>query len=632
MSNKRTTRAVREIRTEHDIELLERTPYEELITSKSVYDVFRTNASLHGERPALTVLSTADPADVATAYSHRALFEEITRAANMFAELEVSAQRPAAILSRTHGRLPSILWGAETAGVVSCVNYLLSAEVIAALLEVENACVLICPGPELDSELWAKAQDVARHSPFLETILVMGGAPADGGERVLDLEPRMDAQPGDRLVGCSEPGWHDRAALFHTGGTTGLPKLVPQTHLNQIHAAWCFAQLFELSETDVGLNGFPLFHVGGTSTVGMSILAAAGHVVMLSPVGFRNPDVMKNIWRLVEHYRATVLGGVPTSIGAMTEVPVDGCDISSLRFVLTGGATLPRAVAERFERHTAVPLLEQYGMTESVATITTTPLHGKHVRGSVGIRGPFGEIRIRTRRGDDWQDCEPGEVGVVTTSGPQIVAGYLDPRHTAEGFTRDGALITGDLGYVDEAGYLFLTGRQKDLIIRSGHNIDPASIEEVANAHPAVSLSAAVGMPDEYAGEVPVVFVSQVPGRTVEVAELREFIDARIHEPPARPRHVFVLEEIPVTGVGKIFKPTLRAMAAKHKLQQLLAALDDRLEIRRIESIGSGDKRFRVELAADYPQAEQQRLESELATALAALPIEVEVEWHQASP
>ena len=201
-------------------------------------------------------------------------------------------------------------------------------EVIAALREAENARVLVCPGAELDSELWSKARAVARGMPSLEAVLVIGNPPAESDKRFLNLDDEMNAHSGDRLVGVKEPGWHDRAALFHTGGTTGVSKLVPQTYLNQINAAWSLAQLFDLSETDVALNGFPLFHVGGTTTIGLSVLAAAGRDVILTQSGSRNPEVLSNIWRLVEFYQATELGVVPTSIGSMTEVLTADCDVS----------------------------------------------------------------------------------------------------------------------------------------------------------------------------------------------------------------------------------------------------------------------------------------------------------------
>src|SRR5690606_10258322 len=432
-------------------------------------------------------------------------------------------------------------------------------------------------------------------------------------------------QPHDRLLCPGLPDSDDIAALFHTGGTTGLPKLVPQTHGNQIHAAWSLAQMFALSEQDVCLNGFPWFHVGGTSTLGLSSLSAAGHQIILSPAGFRDTSVVQNIWRLVEHFGATVLGGVPTAIGSMSEVPTDGHDLSTLRFVMTGGSTLPTAIAKRFEQRTGVPLIEQYGMTETVAAIATTPVHGKHVRGSVGLRCPYSEIAIRRPdAGGHYVDCARGEVGLVMVRGPQVFKGYLEPAHNKGAFTPDGSFITGDLGYLDEEGYLFLSGREKDLIIRSGHNIDPSSIEEVANSHPAVALSAAVGMPDEYAGEVPVVFVAPLPGQQLDIGELMDFIALRIHEPPAKPRQVFVIDEIPVTAVGKVFKPQLRELAAKHKLRDVVGEFSDALELVEIVAVDGAPESFEVRVRPTG-QAESAPAMEALTRALGELPVRVQL-------
>jgi len=571
MTTPKTTRATTTIRTVQDIEALEQQVYETLIPSRNLYEVLAANAALHGDRPALTVLRSADPGEPAATRTHTQLLADVTRAANLFSRLGAERGTVISLLSRTHPEIPALIWGAEVAGVANCINYLLSADVIATLLNAEKAEILVCSGPDLDTEIWKKVQAVVAATPSLRTVLVIGEVPETLDRSVY----RSFAEEWQRVDGDSLqfalPGPDDRAALFHTGGTTGVPKLVPQTHRNQIHAAWCLSQAFDLSETDVGLNGFPLFHVGGTSTVGLSVLAAAGHLVMLSPDGFRNPGIVKNIWALVEHYGATVMGGVPTTIGAIADVPVAGRDLSTLRFVLTGGASLTRSDARRFEQCAGVPLLEQYGMTETVAAIAATPLHGAHVRGSVGLRGPFSVLKVRPLgQENEHVDCPPGEIGSVLVKGAQVVAGYLDPAHTREAFTDDGFLVTGDVGYLDDNQYLHLTGREKDLIIRSGHNIDPLAIEEVANAHPDVLVSAAVGMPDDYAGEVPVIFLAVSDPEHFDLASFHQYMKDHVHEPPAKPKHVFVLDEIPVTGVGKIFKPKLRELAAEH--QQRLAA------------------------------------------------------------
>lgn len=622
-----TTRSILKVVTEDDLRQIEALPYEERVPWQSIYDVFQATASLFGDRPALTVLGEDPLKDTPYCITHQQLLGGVTQAANMYAALGAKRQSVIALLSRSHNLIPALLWGAEVAAIASCVNYLLTPRVIASLLDAEQADFLVCPGPSLDPELWAKAKEVLQHTKRIKTVLILGGdAPSSlEGRDCFQVETLL-AQQSDSVLSIETlPQQHDIAALFHTGGTTGTPKLVPQTHLNQIHAAWSLAQSFDLTEQDVSLNGFPLFHVGGTTTIGMSVLATGGHVVILSPSGLRNPLVVRDIWKLVERYQATFIGGVPTSIGSMSEVPVDGHQISSVRFAFTGGASLPSAVGQRFETRTNIPLLEQYGMTESVAAIAATPLHGKHKRGSVGLRSPFSSIEILDFDPDTgWQVCEQGQVGSVVIKGPQIVAGYLNPDHNKGTFMPDGGLITGDIGYLDEDGYLFLTGREKDLIIRSGHNIDPIAIEEVVNAHPNVAVSAAVGMPDEYAGEIPVVFIELIANTSVQNDALQAYIKQHIIEPPARPRHVFVIDTIPVTAVGKIFKPALRDLAVKHKLHMLVEELCASATVVDVSSLSEDQE---VTLSLQAHQQAQHVEDEKLTLALSKLPIKVKLEW-----
>ena len=168
------------------------------------------------------------------------------------------------------------------------------------------------------------------------------------------------------------------------------------------------------------------------------------------------------------------------------------------------------------------------------------------------------------------RDLPPGEHGMVLFKSPNLFSGFIDADDTARAFTGDGWLATGDLGWIDADGRLNLTGRSKDLIIRSGHNIDPKTIEDALGAHPAVQLCAAVGAPDAYAGELPVAFATLRPGAVVTEAELLDFTAARVDEAPARPRAVTIIPNMPMTNVGKIYKPELRQRAACAVAQALV--------------------------------------------------------------
>jgi fatty-acyl-CoA synthase len=564
----KTTRPVLDVRTIDDIVAIESRPYDKLVTAQNLHDLFLATAHHVGNRKALTVLRSPNPADIGSSLTHAQLLAEVTRAANLFRSLGLAPGRGvAAFLSPTLPELPVLVLAAQVAGVASTLNYLLSRDAIVDLLAAEMATVLVIPSRHLDETCWTKAEGLLVDVATLERVIVVGGGEEDDlPAGYVGLEKALSSHRCDSLIFEPSSDRDTVCALFHTGGTTGRPKLVQLTHGNQIHAAFGFAQVFAYNETDTVINGFPFFHVGGTMTVGLSVLAAGGHVVVPSPYALRPPSVVENYWPIVEHFRATVIGGVPTSIAALTNSFPKGCDVTSVRMAGTGGAVLPREIGARFEATTDIRLFETYGMTETAAAIAFNPGRGEPVAGSVGFRAPFSRTRI-VRLGSDDVLCAPGESGLVQVKGRQVFPGYVDPAHNIGTLSPDGWLTTGDVGYLTEDERLVLTGREKDLIVRSGHNIDPAAIEDVANSFEGVHISAAVGMPDQYAGEVPALFVVPVPGASIDVDALKAFLEARVHEPPARPRAVLVIDALPVTAVGKIFKPDLRDRAIGEKVR-----------------------------------------------------------------
>jgi fatty-acyl-CoA synthase len=565
----KTTRPVRTVRSIADIVAIEAHPYDELVTARNLYDVFRATALHVPDRPALTVLRSENPNDVGLALTHRQLLAEITRAANLFHSLHISPRGGVvAFLAPTLPQLPTLLLGAQVAGIASTLNYLLSADALADLLDAQRASVLVVPDRSLDETCWTKAESLRERVASLREVLVIGAAAGHRG-----LDEALRAQRADALDFEPALDRNTVCALFHTGGTTGRPKLVQLTHGNQIHAAFGFAQVFGYDEHDVIVNGFPFFHVGGTITAGLSVLSAGGHVVVPSPYALRPPAVVQGYWKIVQRFGATTVSGVPTSIAALTNSWPPGADLARVRMAVTGGAVLPKAVGSRFEQVTGIKLFETYGMTESAAAIAFNPGRGKPLAGSVGFRAPYSETRIVSLDAAHPGVCGANETGLVQVRGPQVFPGYLDPAQNAGTLSTDGWLTTGDVGYFTDDERLVLTGREKDLIVRSGHNIDPAAIEDIANQFEGVQISAAVAMPDEYAGEVPALFVVPQPGAAIDLPALARYLEANVHEPPARPRSVLQLDALPVTAVGKIFKPALRDLAIQEKV---------RLEVRRI--------------------------------------------------
>jgi fatty-acyl-CoA synthase len=254
-------------------------------------------------------------------------------------------------------------------------------------------------------------------------------------------------------------------------------------------------------------------------------------------------------------------------------VPLNGANISRLRAVRTGAAPLPPELAQRFAQSFGLQINESLGMTETAGLSTVAPPGLSAPAGCVGWPLPHARVRVVALNSDDQatgQDLPAGEKGMVLYQGPNLFSGYLDAAETARSFTPEGWLITGDVGFIDEQGRLHLSGRAKDLIIRSGHNIDPKVIEDALGAHPAVELCAAVGAPDAYAGELPVAFATLKPGSVVNEDELLAFTAQGVDEAPARPKSITVLQRMPVTNVGKIYKPELRTLATGAVVQGLV--------------------------------------------------------------
>jgi fatty-acyl-CoA synthase len=238
---------------------------------------------------------------------------------------------------------------------------------------------------------------------------------------------------------------------------------------------------------------------------------------------------------------------------------------------------MPTELLRAFEARTGVKILEGYGLTEATCVSSLNPIRGERRVGSIGLRLPGQQMRPVVLDGDGAfvRDCAEGEVGALVVSGPNVFLGYRDPAQDRGLWIDCGDgrrwLDTGDLGRRDADGYFWLTGRRKELIIRGGHNIDPGAIEEPLHRHPGVQVAAAIGRPDAHAGELPVAYVQPRPGAVVSEAELLEFLRHEIGERAALPKGIRVVSRMPLTAVGKIFKPELRRLEARSALEAALA-------------------------------------------------------------
>ncbi|WP_316233133.1 acyl-CoA synthetase [Bradyrhizobium sp. SZCCHNPS2010] len=563
--------------TAADIRAFEQVPYAERIAAQSTFDAIKCGAAANLDAPAIQFLANADPADTPLVLTYRDLVAKVTQAANMFHALGVG---PGDVVSFMLPLLPEAfitLFGAEAAGIANPVNPLLEPHQIAEILDAARTKVLVALGPVPGTDIWQKVEKVRGGLKHLKAIVQVhgGGDPANGIFAFNDL---ITPQPADRLVSGRQIAASDTAAYFHTGGTTGTPKLVRHSHGNQVYQAWAVNLLLKTRPGATLLFGMPLFHVGGSLTQALPTFSAGGSLVVLSPSGWRNPAAVRNIWGLVERFRPETLSSVPTVLAATLAIPQGNADISSLRYAAGGGSAIPVAVGQAIQDKLKLPVVEVYGMTET-SSVHTMAYPDQPIRlGSVGLPLPYARVRIvkLDASGTYERDCATDEIGVVTMAGPGVFSGYLDDAHNKGAFVEGHWVNSGDLGRLDQDGFLWITGRAKDLVIRGGHNIDPAPIEDILFQHPAVGFAAVVGQPDAYAGELPVGYVQLKAGASVQPGELEDWVRARTPERAAVPVQVIPIDPMPLTGVGKVFKPQLRWDAASRVFTKALSQLTGR--------------------------------------------------------
>ena len=343
----------------------------------------------------------------------------------------------------------------------------------------------------------------------------------------------------------------DTAVLLYTSGTTGKPKGAELTHLNLYMNCTIAGQLFEFQETDIGVAVLPLFHVFGLSSV-LNTSVRYGGTIVLIPRFELEPVV-----EAIEKHRCTIFSGVPTMYFGLLNMDTEGKDLSSLRVGVSGGAAIPGEVIKAFEeKFPGCVVLEGYGLSESTST-TTFNINAEQ-RKVLSIGKPIWGVQVEVVDDDD-QPLPAGEehVGEIVIRGHNIMKGYYGkPEATAEAF-KNGWFHSGDLGYRDEDGYLFIVDRKKDLVIRGGYNVYPREVEEVLYEHPAVAEAAVIGRPDPKMGEEVLAFVALKPGASADPEELKAHAKERLAA-YKYPREVRIVDELPKGPTGKILKKELQ--------------------------------------------------------------------------
>jgi long-chain acyl-CoA synthetase len=381
----------------------------------------------------------------------------------------------------------------------------------------------------------------------LESIrsVICAGGEADGAGAAVPMSVLDAAAPAPIVARADD----ELAALLYTGGTTGRSKGVMLSHANLHYTGQAAHNAGHVPGINRALAVLPLSHAYG---------------ILVTLAGMHNPDQTVGVllrWfdpqaflSLIPEHRLQLSAVVPSMLQMLLSHPLEDYDLSSLSYVSSGGAPLaPEVEAEFCRRVPSVTIRQGYGLTETGALISTN-LVGTEKPGSVGVPVPGCKVRILD---DEGRELPPGQPGEVVCTSPGVMSGYWRSPEATESALRDGRLYTGDVGYLDRDGYLYIVDRKKDLIIRGGFNVYPRDVEDALVQHPAVALAAVVGRPDERHGEEVVAFVSLHPGATVGAEELiawaREHIGGYKY-----PRELKIVDAIPLTPVGKVDRKALR--------------------------------------------------------------------------
>ena len=595
------------VQTALDMDKIDTTPLSPERLPLSIYDAIVTSADRYGNKTAIEYILDGDcigPKQIPFAkkaihqlvnitkgkkfaapyrkISFTQLAQSVTQLANALTFFGITKDEVTSIVLPNFPEMYFSLWGAETAGIANPINPLLDSKIIKEIMITAKSKVLIALGPVPGSDIWDKILKIKDDIPSLKAVICLFGDDipihADNKVPVYNFEKLVAQQETKVFIGV-EPNQQDICSYFHTGGTTGLPKLAKHIHLNEITNASQMNLISPIETDDKILIGLPIFHVNAAIS-GLASILKGSTILLAGPSGFRGKNIIKNLLTIIDNFNVAFMTAVPTVYAGLLDLiakgEVTGAKPASMKFAICGAAPLSPDLQTKFTHETNIGLVEGYGSTEGTAVSTIMPVHSLAKEAAVGLTIPGMKVCIGDidSNGNLIRLCDTGEAGEILIAGNNVFPGYVDESHNHAlwVYTEMGEkfLRTGDLGKQDELGYLSLCGRQKELIIRGGHNIDPKMIEDVAAAHPDVFLAAAVPRPDSYAGELPVLYVTVKAGSAVNENSLLEYMSKNVPERAAIPKAIYIIDEMPLTAVGKVFKPELVCLEIVQVIREVL--------------------------------------------------------------
>ncbi|MCA1831969.1 MAG: long-chain fatty acid--CoA ligase [Actinomycetota bacterium] len=465
---------------------------------------------------------------------------EVERAAAGLIALGVTPGDRVGVLVHNVPHFVYAFYGLLRAGAVMVpLNTMFTGEEIGTILTDSETRVVIAAEP------YARLIDGIRDTlPMLEHVVVVGAGPVG----TITWEQMVGSGRGPAAVATGDD---DLACLAYTSGTTGTPKGAMLSHRNLLANIEQMSNTPMLAENedDVILLVLPLFHIYAMNVIlGLTLKVGATALIM------ERFDPVSSLEHVEKHSVSVLFGAPPMFIAWLNTPGVERYDLSKVRLAVSGAAPLPAAVLEEFERRLGITIWEGYGLTETSPAVTSNVMGSVAKPGSIGKPLPGVEVRIVDEDGDDVEEGDPGELVV---RGPNVFGGYWRQQEASDAVFMDGWFRTGDIGYADADGYIFLIDRSKDLVIVSGFNVYPREVEEVLVRHPKVAEAAVIGVPHPYTGEAVKAICALRPGVSASEEEVIEFCGRSLARFKC-PQSVEFVDELPHHVTGKVLRRALR--------------------------------------------------------------------------
>ena len=466
--------------------------------------------------------------------------ELANRVANALLSLNVKRGDNVNLLLTNRAEFIYCMFGLAKIGAVCCpINPALSPDEVEYIVNNSESVALIT-----EDALMPLVRGIRERIPKVMDVIVAGGCKKCGEMVFDDLVDSAPATPPPPGVQAS-----DRAAIIYTSGTTGKPKGAMLTQANYIWDAQAVVRSAEMTSEDRFMCILPLFHVNGQVVTVLAPLCAGASMVLVPRFS------ASKFFETVDKFKPTAFSGVPTIYAMLLNAPdTDQYELSSLRFCICGAAPMPVEVFKQFEQKFSAKILEGYGLSEGTCASSINPLDGNRKVGSIGLPiHPEQDMKILDA---DNNELPRGQNGEICIKGPNVMQGYYSNPDATAAAIRDGWLHTGDMGYRDEEGYFFISGRIKEMIIRGGENIYPKEIEEVLYRHPAVAEAAVIGVPDKFYGEEVKAYIVCKPDTSATEQEILDYCLQHLAKYKC-PKSVGFIKDMPKTATGKIQKRML---------------------------------------------------------------------------